>query len=186
MRVACHLIALTALTGCAEPVVTSDEEYQTLLTRPDARSTPINWNGEAYIFVDYPTEDEYLSHTLVPVKLGDRSERAIMEPVVVEGDGGLPRIQALGPANLDADAADELVVIWVNFGYHYDVSANFYEVQVFDDQMRDQTEGLVPLPDILGSDASGCECDYRDESEPDRHFELTSIEAVEERVRNRD
>lgn len=156
----------------SQPDIDREFAIHALQLSPDIGSlnlTPAAWNGRQVIFADYSRRmldtDEDLDITERPLVAlwrtgGGGFERA--DVTLGEHEGGEPQVAAIGFANADTDAADELIVILTWDIRHYVVWGTAYEVRILDDAKPGES-ALVELTGFGDRFEFACNCDRRDE-----------------------
>lgn len=145
----------------------------------DTNILETRWNGRPLVLVDYSRE--------TADSPGDREREVVAlwrtasghEQTAVttgEQEGGEPTVAAVGFANADRDAADEMIVILTWSVRHYDVSGTLYDVRILDDARPGQAR-LTELEAVSKRfEENTCDCDRRDE--PPERFAFKTIAAV--------
>jgi hypothetical protein len=136
-----------------------EDELQVLDTR---------WNGHRAIFADYLTRQklkegyEIAKRRVVVLLQDDDSSWHPVTVADIDEEGGIPEIVAIGFANADKDAAQELIVLIKWQQVHYDYGGAFYEVHLYDTPKAGQSAlpYLAETSKLFGGIA--CECMYRD------------------------
>jgi hypothetical protein len=116
------------------------------------------WNDHPSIFVDFVRDEE---RSLVLLQHQGEGLWRTIKITTGEQEGGTPDIAAIGYANADRDAADELIVILAWPQRHADVSGTLYEVRIFDDRAEGvQLDRLSEVDNRF--DVHSCDCEWSD------------------------
>jgi len=137
------------------------------------------WNGGETLFIDYLTDEEYPARPLVALRRLPSGGFLRLNVTTGEHEGGDATVAAIGFANADRDAAQELIVILTWPVKHYDVGGELYEVRIFDDAKTDQV-ALRPLTVSPRFDVA-CDCSRRDG--PDERAPFKTIASVKRELK---
>jgi hypothetical protein len=152
-------------------------------SRAESIVTPITWNGQPFLFVDYSTfqpipgsSDREEDRELVALeKMPDGGYRK-RTVTTGEEEGGTAKIEAIAFANADKDPAKELIVLLSWPVQHQDVSGTLYEVRIFDD-IQPGSAQITYLKSLSAHfNRHSCECD-RDGEKPE-HADFKTIAAI--------
>jgi hypothetical protein len=148
----------------------------------DVTITDAHWNGRHYLFVYLDRDPDNEDGETQLIALEEQQDGAYRRIDVTTGEqeGGKPDLEAIGFANADKDARQELIVIFRWDVHHYDVAGDLFEVRLFDDPVSGQPR-LAPLTAISRHFDGGCECDHRDG--PATHFRFKTIAAVKRELK---
>jgi len=166
---ACFPSVVIAQDFNRQPAESAQQFAVRALQLPKDTSSPgvleTRWNGQKAIFVDYVSGNDLEYVALIEQPTGAYRKVAI---TTGEEEGGTAQIAAVGFANADRDAAQELVVILTWPVQHYDVEGTLYEVRIFDDVKPGDTQArfLKSVSDRFG--ANTCDCNRRD-GKPERY-----------------
>lgn len=143
------------------------------LDSKDTHVTEARWNNTETLFVDFPHMEAREVVALQRMPHGGYRQIAV---TTGEEEGGRPDIAAIGFANADQDAAEELIVILAWPVQHFDVSGTLYEVRILDDAKPGQAR-LFPLAAVSRQFAAHtCDCGWRDGKSD--HFPFKTVADV--------
>ncbi|MBV9044363.1 MAG: hypothetical protein JO348_09985 [Alphaproteobacteria bacterium] len=140
--------------------------------------TETTWNGKPVIFATYVkgTGDDAERVAVLFEKQADGHYRKL-DVTTGEQEGGTPEVKAIGFANADGDAAQEMIVLLGWEQQHMGMSGILYEVRIFDDASKPGLTKLSYLKKVSNHfDAHTCDCTWDDQ--PAEHFPFKTIALI--------